>query len=121
MPEGRLINNIKETFSVTNTTIHGRPNAYLIYTLYDQDLNIVPESSGALRLVNPEQLGDLATLEIAPTKNGYLHVGACPELSEWVANSSAQAVNWDEVQITRLRRTVQEITITTHMVYNLWV
>ena len=61
----------------------------------------VPESSGPLRVVNPEQLGDLAALEIAPTKSGYLHV--------YVANSSAQAVNWDEVQITRLRGTVREI------------
>ena len=85
-----------------DTTDMSRPHAYLVYLLYDNNFNIVPASSGALRVENPNHLEQLLTQPVEVTKDGFLHV--------YVSNGSAgKGVSFDNFLITSMRGKTRQI------------
>jgi RHS repeat-associated protein len=84
-----------------DTTDMSRPYAYMVWTAYDANLNIIPGASGIERVSDPNDLEVLIREEIAITADGFLHA--------YVSNGSAVGVNFDNFQVTTMRGKVRQI------------
>jgi hypothetical protein len=81
-----LLNN---TFS--NNHSSGAPVAYLVYMLFDEDMQLIPAKSGALKVQQANVLGTLEQTEIISEGDGYLYV--------YLTNRSGIKTNFDNLEI----------------------
>ena len=72
------------SFDMTDVS---RPHGYLVWMLYDNNMRLIPQGSGAKRVINPNDLEELIEEEIPIVDNGYLHA--------YVTNGSAARVSFD--------------------------
>jgi RHS repeat-associated protein len=84
-----------------DTTDMSRPYAYLVWTAYDAQMNIVPSASGIERVSSPNDLELLMRNDIPIQTDGYLHA--------YVSNGSAVGVNFDNFLVTTMRGKVRQI------------
>jgi RHS repeat-associated protein len=84
-----------------DTTDMSRPYAYMVWTAYDANMNIIPSASGIERVSDPNDLEALIREEIAISADGFLHA--------YVSNGSAVGVNFDNFQVTTMRGKVRQI------------
>src|SRR5690554_6722660 len=56
-----------------DTTDVSRPHAYLVWMLYDNNMELLPQGSGAKRVTDPNSLRQLLEDDIPILENGYLH------------------------------------------------
>jgi RHS repeat-associated protein len=68
-----------------------KPRAFLVYLFFNKDFKFNPISSGLLQASTPDQLGDLAVLDLKVPENGYLYV--------YVSNETNKNVEFDNLQI----------------------
>ena len=106
LSEGQLIdmatggnnysNAISSFFSSSfDTTDVSRPHGYLVWMLYDNNMRLIPQGSGAKRVTNPNDLEELIEDEIPISENGYLHA--------YVTNGSAARISFDNFLVTYIR------------------
>ncbi|MCA1763552.1 MAG: hypothetical protein ABR574_07890 [Cryomorphaceae bacterium] len=121
-----------------DTTDVDKPHAYLVWMLYDQNMNLDVAHSGAAQVENPNALETIIRNDLDVGADGYLyvlwllgagtspysheprlHVGAyaCPERApmfcasavEWVSNGSDAAVNFDNFLVQYQRGQLRQI------------
>jgi len=112
LTEGQLIdmatggndysNAISSFFSSSfDTTDVSRPHGYLVWMLYDNNMQLIPQGSGAKRVTNPNDLEELIEDEIPIVDNGYLHA--------YVTNGSAARISFDNFLVTYIRGKTRQI------------
>lgn len=84
-----------------DTTDVSKPHAYMVWMLYDNNMRLLPEGSGAKRVTDPNELKQLLEEDIPIIENGYLHA--------YVSNSSVKAVSYDNVYIRYMRGKTRQI------------
>src|SRR5690606_9599287 len=84
-----------------DTTDVSRPHGYLVWMLYDNNMRLIPQGSGAKRVINPNDLEELIEDEIPIAENGYLHA--------YVTNGSAARVSFDNFLVTYIRGKTRQI------------
>ncbi|NEN25810.1 hypothetical protein G3O08_20175 [Cryomorpha ignava] len=84
-----------------DTTDVSKPFGYLVWMLYDNDMNLLPAGSGAKRVTDPNELKDLLEENIPVVQDGYLHA--------YVSNGSASNVSFDNFLITYMRGQTRQI------------
>ena len=89
----RFLNNSMDTAELS------KPQGYLIYTLYDAKMNIVPSASGVIRVEGADQLATLAKIDLKVPASGYMQL--------YVANASTDPVSFDNHTIERLQGNLQ--------------
>jgi RHS repeat-associated protein len=80
---------VNNTFS--NNHSSGAPDAYLVYMLFDEDMQLIPAKSGALKVQQANVLGTLEQTEIISEGDGYLYV--------YLTNRSGIRTNFDNLEI----------------------
>jgi len=83
-----------------DTTNMDRPHAYLVYVYYDQQMNILPAISGAIRVQNPNQLETILRSEMQAQRNGYLHA--------YVSNGGTAPVHFDNMMVSLIQGKVRQ-------------
>ncbi len=93
-----ILNLLSNNFDTTDVS---KPHSYMIWMLYDNNMKLIPEGSGAKRVTNPNELGTLIEEGIPAVKDGYLHC--------FVSNKGVKAVNFDNFMVTYLRGNTRQI------------
>ncbi len=83
-----------------DTTNMDRPHAYVVYVYYDQQMNILPAISGAIRVQNPNQLETILRSEMQVQRNGYLHA--------YVSNGGTAPVHFDNMMVSLIQGKVRQ-------------
>jgi RHS repeat-associated protein len=101
-----------------DTTTLSRPQGYLVFLAYDNQLDLVTSNSGAIQVENPNELEQLLINGLTIDNDGFLHVEACPELAvshgakgaEWVSNGSTdKEIDFDNFLITTAKGKARQI------------
>ena len=72
-----------------------KPQGYLIYTLYDAKMNIIPSASGVIRVEGAGQLATIAKIDLKIPASGYMQI--------YVANASTDPVSFDNLTVVRIQ------------------
>jgi len=92
----QLINDNIDTNSVS------RPHAYLVYTAFDNQKQLVPSNSGFIQVTDPNQLRTILTNEITIQKDGFMHI--------YLSNgSSNKGVSFDKFMMTSVTGKTRQI------------
>ena len=84
-----------------DTTDVSKPHAYLVWMLYDNDMKLIVEGSGAKRVTDPNALRELLQEDIPVIENGYLHA--------YVSNGGIEATSFDNFLVTYMRGKTRQI------------
>ena len=84
-----------------DTTDVSKPHAYLVWMLYDNDMKLIVEGSGAKRVTDPNALKELLEEGIPVVENGYLHA--------YVSNGSVKDISFDNFLVTYMRGKTRQI------------
>ena len=84
-----------------DTTDVSKPHAYLVWMLYDNDMKLIVEGSGAKRVTDPNALKELLEEDIPVIENGYLHA--------YVSNGGIEATSFDNFLVTYMRGNTRQI------------
>lgn len=92
---------LSSLFSESLNNYSDKPLAFLTYIMLDKEFNMIPEATGVLRAENPDQLSDLAVLELKIPKDGFLYI--------YVSNqSTGKKVSFDNLDIKHVPGNVLE-------------
>src|SRR5690554_2537460 len=84
-----------------DTTDVSRPHAYLVWMLYDNNMELLPQGSGAKRVTDPNSLRQLLEDDIPILENGYLHT--------YVSNGSAKGISFDNFLVEHVQGKTRQI------------
>src|SRR5690554_5092312 len=77
------------------------PHAYLVWMLYDNNMELLPQGSGAKRVTDPNSLRQLLEDDIPILENGYLHT--------YVSNGSAKGISFDNFLVEHVQGKTRQI------------
>ena len=81
-------------FNNAITNYPNSPHAFLIYLFFNKDFVFNPQVSGALQVIIPDVLGNLAITNVKFPENGYLYVYVCDESNMDVYFDNLQIIHY---------------------------